>query len=169
MLVINIFILKFFFQNFFSNIYLNFFFEGFTLNASLFSKTKWTLYVSVIKNMICSKRSKWDFRLLWCIKYSFSVHTADITLDVKSPISFPCWITILICFSVKHNIEELLLNKLSRYFSFNSFFCLLFLINLRLFENRMRRYCMHTDWIRIGSGPLAMRFSKIRFSETKAQ
>ena len=70
MLVINIFVLTFFFQNFFFNIFfLKFLFEfffsqGFTFDAFPFTETKRTLYVSVMKNMICSKRSQLNFRLL---------------------------------------------------------------------------------------------------------
>ena len=66
----NIFVLKFFLQFFFFKIFFPkfffniFFLEGFTLNAPPLTETKQILYVSVKKNMICSKRSKFDFRLL---------------------------------------------------------------------------------------------------------
>ena len=114
--------LKFFFNTFFSNIFFlisfskDFFnfssFEGFTLDASTFlQKQNGLFYVSVMKNMICNKRSTLDFRLLWRVEYSFSAHTAHIPLDVKSPISSPCCINILFCSEVKHDIEEVLLNK----------------------------------------------------------
>ena len=49
------------------------------------------LRICVMKN-ICSKRSKLNFYLVWCVEYSSSAQTAHITLDVKSPISSPCCI-----------------------------------------------------------------------------
>ena len=125
-----------FFLNFFSIIFfqlfsLKCFFQVLTLDASPLTETKRTLYVSVMRNMICSKRSKSDFRLLWCVEYSSSAHNDHITVDVKSPISSPCCINILFCPSVKDYIYKVLFNKLSRYCSFNNFF---FLINLEIFR-----------------------------------
>ena len=93
-----IFFSKFFFQNFFPNIFSenflktfstfvqnvflkicfptffqNFFFESFTVDASPFTKTKWTLCICVMKNMI-SKRSKLDFSLVWLFFGSYCSH-----------------------------------------------------------------------------------------------
>ena len=45
-----------------------------------------SLCIRVMKNTIYSKRSKSEFRLVWCVRYSSSTHTAHMTL-VKSPIS----------------------------------------------------------------------------------
>ena len=59
------------------------------LDASLFTESKRILCICVMKNMIYSKRSKLNFRLVWCVRYSSSAHTAHITLDVKSSISSP--------------------------------------------------------------------------------
>ena len=52
----------FFFQDiFFKTLFSTFFFvESFTLDASSFTKTKQTLCILVIKNTVCSKRSKLD-------------------------------------------------------------------------------------------------------------
>ena len=91
---------KFLIQNFFSKIsFHNFFFEGSTLDASPFIETKRTLCICVMKNMIYSKRSSLNFRLVWCVRYSFSAHTTHITLDVKSSISSPHRIILLYFFS----------------------------------------------------------------------
>ena len=54
--------LKFFFPNFFS--IFKFFFEGFTLDDPPFTETKRTLCICVLKNIIYSKRSKSNFRLV---------------------------------------------------------------------------------------------------------
>ena len=51
---------KIFFSKFFFHLEIFFFFEGFTLDASPFTKTKRTLWICLMKNMI-SKRSKLDF------------------------------------------------------------------------------------------------------------
>ena len=59
------------------------------LDASPFTETTRTLCIYVIKNMIYSKRSKLNFLLVWCVRYSSSAYTAHITLDVKSSISSP--------------------------------------------------------------------------------
>ena len=70
----NIFFSKFFSQHFFPQIcfqffFQNFFFEGFTLNASLFTETKRTACICVMKNMIYSKRRNWT--LVSCDKVLF--------------------------------------------------------------------------------------------------
>ena len=46
--------------------------------------------ICVMKNMVCSKRSELDFRLVWCVEYSSSARTAHTTLDVKNLISPSC-------------------------------------------------------------------------------
>ena len=106
--LLNIFFPKFFTQHFFSKIFYStfffqnffsiFFFERFTLDAFSFAEPTRTLCICVVKNMICSERSKLDFHLVWCVKYSSSTHTAHITLDVKSPISSPCCIIYYLFF-----------------------------------------------------------------------
>ena len=65
-----------------------------------------------IKNMICSKRSKLDFRLVWCVKYSSSAHTAHITLDVKISVSSPC--CIMYYYILFWNLRYLI--EVSKYF-----------------------------------------------------
>ena len=85
---------KIFFSKCFSKIFFQFFcncffFEGFTLDASPLTEAKRTLCICVMKNMTYSQRSKLDFRLVWCVRYSYSAHTAHITLDLKSSICSP--------------------------------------------------------------------------------
>ena len=94
-----IFCAKFFFQNYFLNIFFqnvcfkNFFqlfFKIFLLRASLSMAPRLQrqngLYVFVLWKIWYTKRSKLDFSLVW---YSSSIHTAHITLEVKSSISSP--------------------------------------------------------------------------------
>ena len=91
------FFLNFVYQNFFSNLLKKFFFEGFTLDASPLTESKRTL--PVMKNIIySSKRSKLNFRLVWCVRYFSSAHTAHITRD-ESSISSPHRIIYIIFFS----------------------------------------------------------------------
>ena len=59
------------------------------LDASPFTETKRTLCICFMKNMIYSKRSKSNSRLVWCVRYSSWAHTTHITLDVKSLIPSP--------------------------------------------------------------------------------
>ena len=59
------FFLKIFLQNFFRTSFQNFFSKGFTLDASLFTETRRTVWICVMKNMIYSKRWKLDFSLVW--------------------------------------------------------------------------------------------------------
>ena len=50
-----------FFPQIFFQLFQNFFFEGFVLDASPFTEIKRTLCICVMKNMIYSKPSKLDF------------------------------------------------------------------------------------------------------------
>ena len=95
---------KFFFSQFFSSFphfFQSFLFSGFTLDVSLFTETKRTLYVSVMKNIIRNKKIGLS-SLVMCRVLVFGSYC----LDVKSPISSPYCISILFCFSVKHNIKK---------------------------------------------------------------
>ena len=80
----------FFSQNFFSEFFYSRAFYSRHRCLPVYRDKKDSLCICVMKNMIRSKRSKLDFRLVWCVKYSCSAHTTHITLDVKSPIYSPC-------------------------------------------------------------------------------
>ena len=84
---------KFYFHYFLPNFCSNFFFRRLYPRWLLVYRDKTdSLCMCVMKIMICSKRSKLGFRLMWCLEYSYSAYTAHITLDVKRPISSPCCI-----------------------------------------------------------------------------
>ena len=80
-IIINIGYEYFCFEIFFSRIY--------PQSLLVYSDKTDSLCIRVMKNMICNKRSKLDFRLVWYVRYTSLAHTAHITLDVKSLISSP--------------------------------------------------------------------------------
>ena len=63
-----------FFQIFFPTFFNFFFLESFTFDASPLTDTTRTLCICVMKNMIYSKRSKLDFCLVRCVRYSLARH-----------------------------------------------------------------------------------------------
>ena len=85
---------KFFLQNFFLSIFFpnclcQHFFSKLFFQIFFFFSRALPSMPPVHKNMLCSKRSKLNLRLVWCVEYSSSALTAYITLDEKSLISLP--------------------------------------------------------------------------------